>query len=524
MGTRKKPRVLWASAGMGVLLLLWEFASRLVGSDLIFPGPMQVLRRFILIAGTPDFFQALFHSFFRVILGIGIAALPGFCLGIAAGLDERARVFLKPFFAVIAATPVMSVILIAFLALGPERTPVFTAFLMVFPVAASSAAQGVGSIDTGMVELFRVFSLPLKDRLRYLYIPGIMPFMLAALRSGLSLCWKAVVAAEVLVQPLRGLGTDMQRAKAQLETPELFAWTLAAVAAAALSQSPLSLLARLLPRAFRLKDTNRDTEARARIVAARIMIEHLSFGFGDPGEKPLFENFSLCLGEENPTVILGPSGCGKTTLLRLMAGLVAPWSGAARAGGEVNKESEKNEKTGRISFVFQEPRLLPWLTVWENALLPVKNILPSKEAEDRAARFLGMVSLKDKAGVYPDALSGGQKQRAAIARAFIYPAGITFLDEPFQSLDIPLRMELMEMTLWLLKAEPRLLVAVTHDPREAVFLGQRIIVLGAAPRGIVFDEAGGQDRGSPEASALETRLLQALRRSTATPVSGAADI
>jgi ABC-type nitrate/sulfonate/bicarbonate transport system ATPase subunit/ABC-type nitrate/sulfonate/bicarbonate transport system permease component len=500
---------------MGFLLLLWELASRLAGSDLIFPGPLQVLRQFIRIAGTPGFFLALVHSFFRVILGTGIAAPLGLGIGIAAGLDERAAAFFKPFFSVIAATPVMSVILIAFLALGAERTPVFTGFLMVFPVAAASASEGIASVDAGLRELFRVFSLPRNDRFRYLYMPSVMPFMLAALRSGLSLCWKAVAAAEVLVQPLRGLGTDMQRAKAQLETPELFAWTAAAVTAAALSQMPLSLLGRLLPRAFHLKAAHAGAAAEAPAGGkARIRIENLSFGFGGVGEKPLFDNFSLSLGEENPAVILGPSGCGKTTLLRLMAGLASPWSGAASAGdedylSEKSEKNKKNKKARRISFVFQEPRLLPWLTVWENALLPVKNILRPKEAEERASRFLKMASLTDKAGAYPDALSGGEKQRAALARAFIYPAGITFLDEPFQSLDIPLRMELMEMTLRLLKAEPRLLVAVTHDPREAVFLGRRIIVLGAAPRGIVFDGQG-RAYGSPEAGALEGRLLQAL--------------
>jgi NitT/TauT family transport system ATP-binding protein len=165
-----------------------------------------------------------------------------------------------------------------------------------------------------------------------------------------------------------------------------------------------------------------------------------------------------------------------------------------------------------VSFVFQEPRLLPWLTVWENLLLPVKNAVPIKDAEARASPILEAVSLAEKAQAYPSELSGGQRQRASIARAFIYPSRLMVMDEPFQSLDIPLRIELMELTLKLLEKEPRLLIAVTHDPREAIFLGRRILVLGPPGEGVVFDEPNPSGRvyASPETSGLESRLIRAL--------------
>lgn len=242
-----------------------------------------------------------------------------------------------------------------------------------------------------------------------------------------------------------------------------------------------------------------------------LCIKDLSFGFG---EKPLFEHFSLELGEENPVVILGPSGCGKTTLLRLAAGLLKPWSGQVTYQVSIAPGDKDRERA--ISFVFQEPRLLPWLTVWENVILPIKKLMPPKDAELRAERFLELVSLQDKKRAYPRTLSGGQQQRVSIARAFTYPAPIMFMDEPFQSLDIPLRIELMEMTLEIFKEEPRFIMAVTHDPREAIFLGQRIIILGTVPKGIIFDEPvnlspDARVYASPESSHLESRLLQALK-------------
>lgn len=229
-------------AGVVTFLAVWEIGARISGSILIFPGPAPVIRQFIAMVPTERFFRALGGSLLRVLLGILFSVPLGLAVGILAGLDKRIHAFLSPFFAVIAATPVMSVILIAFLVFGSERTPVFTAFLMVFPVMAANTIAGVRAVDPKLKELFALYRISREATVRRLYIPAIMPFILGGMRSSLSLCWKVVVASEVLVQPLLALGTGMQRAKAQLETPELFAWTLAAVIAAALTEWAASLL------------------------------------------------------------------------------------------------------------------------------------------------------------------------------------------------------------------------------------------------------------------------------------------
>ena len=115
---------------------------------------------------------------------------------------------------------------------------------MIFPVVAANVIEGISSTDSRLKELFTAFRMSRRETFKYLYIPSLVPFILGALRSSLSLCWKVVVAAEVIVQPVMSLGSGMQQAKAQLETPELFAWTAATVIAAALSQSALSLFLR----------------------------------------------------------------------------------------------------------------------------------------------------------------------------------------------------------------------------------------------------------------------------------------
>jgi ABC-type nitrate/sulfonate/bicarbonate transport system ATPase subunit len=403
---------------------------------------------------------------------------------------------------------------------------------------AANTMAGVRSVDGRLRELCVLYKLSRGEQLRRLYIPAIGPFILGGLRSSLSLCWKVVVAAEVLVQPFRALGTGMQTAKAQLETAELFAWTAAAVIAAALSESILTLALwagkRRRPR-FAVHDIPAPAPAMPETPDIALSLTDVSFGFNGtsrndaprrgankarsdyspdkpaPSDGLLFTGLNLEL-EGGPVAILGPSGCGKTTLLRLMAGLLRPSSGDIHYKLQSGTLPASAGGPG-TAFVFQEPRLLPWLTVLENVILPIEKKLGKAGAVKRARRFLRLLSLEGKENARPDELSGGQRQRVSIARAFAYPAPALFMDEPFQSLDIPLRVRLMDITLKLLAEEPRLIVAVTHDPREAVYLGRRIIVLNAGK--VVFDEAADFSReerayGAPAHGLFEAGLLRVL--------------
>jgi NitT/TauT family transport system ATP-binding protein len=247
-----------------------------------------------------------------------------------------------------------------------------------------------------------------------------------------------------------------------------------------------------------------------------ILIEGLCFYFNG---RDIFKDFSLRLSAEDmPSVILGPSGCGKTTLLRLIAGLLPFSRGSIRVGEASTfiNEDMRHIQEQPFSFIFQESRFLPWYTILENIMLPLEKIFGIKESRDRALYFLEQVSLDDKVNTYPDKLSGGQRQRATIARAFAYPGQILLMDEPFQSLDIPLRIELMDLSISLLEKEKRLAILVTHDPREAAYMGKRVIVLGQPPLGIVFDETVNLSReersyGSAAAGELEKRLIEKLR-------------
>jgi ABC-type nitrate/sulfonate/bicarbonate transport system ATPase subunit len=184
-------------------------------------------------------------------------------------------------------------------------------------------------------------------------------------------------------------------------------------------------------------------------------------------------DLSLPTGEVHG--VIGPSGCGKTTLLRILAGLDNPTSGTIGTG----------TRSGRVAYVFQEARLIPWLTALENVLFVLRGLVRDpRERTERARRALRSVELDDVEGLYPDQLSGGMERRVALARALAYDPDIFLMDEPFAGLDFPLRMQLIDLFNRLLLFRPRSVVFVSHDTREIMHLCDRVHIMNGRPCGI----------------------------------------
>lgn len=190
------------------------------------------------------------------------------------------------------------------------------------------------------------------------------------------------------------------------------------------------------------------------------------------GELEIFKDLSLEFPKNKITIILGPSGCGKTTLLKIIAGLIKPDHG-------------KVVSTEGIGFLFQEPRLLPWLTIRENLALVLKDKLPVTEIDAQINFYLRAVGLGDYPNYYPGQLSGGMKQRAAMARALSFPAELLLMDEPFKSVDLKTRYRLVSDFLNLWRHKSNTVVVVTHDVKEAVWLGDQILVLSEKPARLI---------------------------------------
>ena len=191
-----------------------------------------------------------------------------------------------------------------------------------------------------------------------------------------------------------------------------------------------------------------------------LKITNLSFAFG---KKTVIENLSLELNKGEILALMAPSGYGKTTLLGLVAGLLKPQK------GEIENSFEK------VTYVFQEPRLFPWLTVEEN-LLAVMNEKDENTAKT-VAQCLALVGLADAADKYPGELSGGMKSRASLARALAYGGDLFLLDEPFAALDEDLRHDLMVKLKDYLRACGASAILVTHNREDAERIADRILTL-----------------------------------------------
>ncbi|BEP29159.1 ABC transporter ATP-binding protein [Helicovermis profundi] len=192
-----------------------------------------------------------------------------------------------------------------------------------------------------------------------------------------------------------------------------------------------------------------------------IEIENLNKNYN---EKVIFNKFNLSIKKDIITVILGPSGCGKTTLLNLLSKIDLDYKGS------ININSDK------LSYVFQEDRLLPWLNVKENIMF-VNDKLTEKKIND----ILKDLNLEKEINSYPQKLSGGMKQRVSIARAYSYDSKIMLMDEPFKSLDILLKKDLLGKLAALWDKNRNSIILVTHDPLVASLLADRIVFLSKSP-------------------------------------------
>lgn len=219
-------------------------------------------------------------------------------------------------------------------------------------------------------------------------------------------------------------------------------------------------------------------------------------------------NLNLQVSQGEIIAIVGGSGCGKSTLLRLVAGLDLPTEGSIDVDGE-----RISRPHSAIGMVFQEPRLLPWLTVAKNIAFGIDE-LPGAEQERRVAQALTLIGLEGYGARLPKELSGGQAQRVAIARALVAQPKVLLMDEPFSALDPMTRHGLHGQVIDLWKAYKPTMLMVTHDAEEAVALADRVIVMAPKP-GRVADEilivsGRPRDRDADSFEMAKRRVLSAL--------------
>jgi NitT/TauT family transport system ATP-binding protein len=240
-----------------------------------------------------------------------------------------------------------------------------------------------------------------------------------------------------------------------------------------------------------------------------LRVEGLSMGYRQSGGwLEVLEDLSFQVKQGEFLGILGPSGCGKTTLLRLVAGLERPIEGRIWLEGSPVDGPRRD-----VGLVFQEPTLMAWRSVESNISLPLEIMgVPEAESKRSARELTALVGLRGFEGAYPAQLSGGMAQRTALARALVHDPQLLLLDEPFGALDALTRERMAQELLRIWQARRKTVLMVTHSISEAVFLADRVLVLGPRPASVVQEVPIPLSRPRTEATLQSTAFGEVSHR------------
>lgn len=261
--------------------------------------------------------------------------------------------------------------------------------------------------------------------------------------------------------------------------------------------------------------THKDTTKRRGCLMSKIILECRNVSFRYLPEKAILEDVTLKICEHEFISIIGPSGSGKSTLFRLITGLEQPTTGAIFLQGK-----KVENRLGQVGYMPQQDLLLPWKTIIDNALLPLKiKGAPHKEAVAKVTQMLEQFGLEQVAHRYPSELSGGMKQRVSFLRTMLTGSELLLLDEPFSALDAITKLSMQEWLMEQWAKWKKTILYITHDVEEALFLSDRILVFKTNNRRELKEVIVPMKRprtysdiNQKEIIALKAQLIEELRK------------
>ncbi len=455
-------------------ILIWQFFSRKINSTIFLPSPEETFKALFRLSGEREFWNTILNSFTRIIRGFFMAVMWGTILAIVSYFCRIVKILIFPVMSLIKAVPVASFIILALLWLSSEDLSVLIAFIMVLPVIYVNVLQGFENVDNDMLELAKVYKIPLGRRIRFIYIPGIFPAFIAACKLGLGFCFKSGIAAEVIGLPVNTIGGELYKAKLYLMTEELFAWTVVIIAMSIFFEgiciyllngiSSLISVGHFAEKRMsqstsrKSADTMQDKETPDKGDRDyKIIIRDISKSYG---RQKVLDNVSMSFEKGKTKCIMGESGVGKTTLLKIMTGIVRPDKGDVMIGRNM-----------RIAVVFQEDRLIEDTDIYTNIYFVIGKDFDISKADEHinaaGLKGLGRKCIKE--------LSGGMKRRVAIIRAVMMNPDILILDEPFKGLD----KDSKDMVIGYIKkyCGDSIVIMVSHDLEEAGMMEAEVFKL-----------------------------------------------
>ncbi len=395
-------------------LLLWQILSLAVDNYVLMVGPWETLLTFFSLLGETRFYVTVGMSLLRISAGFLTGFLAGVLLAVCSSRYRLCEEGLAPVMSLLKAVPVASFVVLLLIWWGSSFLAVAVCFLVVLPNIYINTLEGLKSTDGALVEMGRVFRLPLGTKLFYIYLPALRPFLTGGLKLALGMCWKSGVAAEVIGTPAHSIGGQLYLSKIYLDTAGVFAWTAAVILASVLFER---LILAGVERIFSWQPAcSAPSDVSAAPSAVVLKGLEKSFRLPEGGEcQQVIHDMSAVYEPGGIYYLNGPSGSGKTTLLRILAGL------SKADGGELTVPDA-------VSMVFQEDRLCMTCSALKNVEMVTGDAARSAEA-------LKMLLEPEDLEKPCSNLSGGMKRRVALARAMEARSQLVLLDEPFTGMD-----------------------------------------------------------------------------------------
>ena len=204
-------------------------ASIIIGEDLFLPSPWSVISRLLILVSHIQFWQSLAFTLSRILLGFIISIAAALVMALLSSSSMAVRIVLDPIVRIMRATPVASIVILALVWVSSRNLSVLISSMMVFPIVYTNVLKGIDEIDRNLMEMANAYCIRRIKRLRYIYIPSVLPYFLSSLSIALGLSWKSGIAAEVIALPSGSIGERVYEAKIYLSTPDLFAWTVTVI-------------------------------------------------------------------------------------------------------------------------------------------------------------------------------------------------------------------------------------------------------------------------------------------------------
>lgn len=238
---------------------VWQCAYLIVDMEMLVSSPLMVLRRIFALAATGDFWLSALNSLLRITAGYLLAVISGTALAVMTCASQFMYELFKPVISLVRSTPVASFILLALVWIKKDNVAVFISFLMALPVVWGNVSQGIKQTDKSLLEMAKVYSFSFTKKVKMIYVHSVMPYFAAGATTALGLAWKAGIAAEVISTPLKSIGYNLYRSKINIETTDLFAWTVVVILLSVAFEKVMVLLLNKLRRKKHV-EVNADAE------------------------------------------------------------------------------------------------------------------------------------------------------------------------------------------------------------------------------------------------------------------------